>query len=340
MRVLFFTRLFYPHIGGVEEHVLKISQELINAGHQITIVTELLPQTKVFEKINNITIYRIPVPSDEKKKKFVIWKWLWQHKDIIKNTDIIHCHDVFFWYLPFRFFYINKPVFTTFHGYETKFPLAKKAIFIRKISELLSNGNICVGDFIKKWYKTKPTFITYGGTNTLVNEKIINRKNINKLRIAIIGRLEKDTGMQLYYDGLKDLNGNYALDIYGQGIFQKKLSKLGKIHGTISNVNEKIQNADVVLASSYLSILDTLALGRYCIAVYENKLKEDYLKMSPFRKYIFITDSAEEIKTIILSIKNDPWQYSTMLQAGSKWAQLQTWEKVSQTYVKLWSSKK
>jgi len=71
---------------------------------------------------------------------------------LIQEADIVHCHDVFFWYLPFRFLYPKKKVFTTFHGWEGIFPPKWQAKVIRNISEKLSFGNICVGDFIRKWY--------------------------------------------------------------------------------------------------------------------------------------------------------------------------------------------
>ena len=66
--------------------------------------------------------------------------------------------------LPFRFLCPTKKVYTTFHGYEGNSIPTKKAILMHKISEKLSNGNICIGDFLEKWYGTKATYISYGAT--------------------------------------------------------------------------------------------------------------------------------------------------------------------------------
>src|SRR3989344_7016059 len=164
MTILFFSRLFCPHIGGVEKHVYQISKELIKKGHKVIIVTEQLPIThmqlaKKHEIFEGIEIYRIEMPNWVLKnngigrwfKKFFIWWWLLKNISIIVNADIVHAHDVFYWYLPFRFLFPFKKIYTTFHGYETKFPPTIKARIVRKISERLSNGNICVGAFIKKW---------------------------------------------------------------------------------------------------------------------------------------------------------------------------------------------
>ncbi len=164
MKILFFTRLFFPHIGGVEKHVLEISKELIKRGHKVTVITEDLDGTSSKEKFDEIDVYRIPV-TQTWFKKFQIWYWLLKNFSLIKDADIIHCHDVFFWYLPFIF--LKKKVYTTFHGYETIYPPHRKAIQIRKLSELLSRGNICIGAFIEKWYGTKADVISYGGVHPI-----------------------------------------------------------------------------------------------------------------------------------------------------------------------------
>ena len=54
MTIVFLARLFYPHIGGVEKHVLEISRILIEKGHKVSIVTEKHDiKLKNFEIINN-----------------------------------------------------------------------------------------------------------------------------------------------------------------------------------------------------------------------------------------------------------------------------------------------
>ena len=173
VNILFFSRLFHPHIGGVEKHVLEVAKRLVAKGNKVVVITEELRTEDIpvylqskkkiprHEIVNSIEIYRVPVGKDNWFKKFRIWKCLWDNKKLIEESDIIHCHDVFFWYLPFRFLFFKKPVYTTFHGYES-YPLKSKFIVVHKISERLSRGNICIGDFIKKWYGTKPDYVTYG----------------------------------------------------------------------------------------------------------------------------------------------------------------------------------
>ena len=118
MKILFFSRLFYPHIGGVEKHVLEISRLLIKKGHKVCIITEKYENNlKSQEVIEGIDVYRIDIKN--KSKKLSVWSWLFKNVNLIKDADVVHCHDVFFWYLPFRFLFPFKKVYTTFHGYES-----------------------------------------------------------------------------------------------------------------------------------------------------------------------------------------------------------------------------
>ena len=158
MKILMMCRLYCPHVGGVEKHVQKISQSLSLRGHRITIVCEKHdPQLPDFEAKRGVEIYRI-WGSD----KWAIWKWWLQHLNLIKDADIIHIHDVFFWFLPFRLPFWHKKVYMTFHGWEGIYPVPWRNKLQHKIAEKLSRGNICVGSYLTKWYGTKPDFITYG----------------------------------------------------------------------------------------------------------------------------------------------------------------------------------
>lgn len=346
MTILFFTRYFYPHIGGVETHVLEIAKRLSQENNRVIIVTEELPDEDInLEKqptIKSLEIHRIPVGKDDRFKKFRIWKWLWRNTRLIKSVDIIHCHDVFFWYLPFRFLFFNKKVYTTFHGYETKFPVSKKAIFIRKVSEKLSNGNICAGQYIQKWYGTKSTYVTYGGTNKVQSSKFRVQNLRKKLKILFVGRLEKDNGMQIYLEALTRLQQmgiKYEFTVVGDGSLKKEAEKFGKVEGFLEDVEPFLQEADIVFASSYLSMLQSLIHKKLVVAVYDNPLKKDYLLDSPFARFVLTGNNGSDISgELVRTLKNNT-ELQKMCDEGFAWAQKQTWEKVVDIYLELWNKK-
>lgn len=157
MKILFLCRLYSPHVGGVEKHVQKIS-EALKKKHDIKIITEKHdPALKDFEIVEGLEVYRLP-PGD----KWQTWHWMSSHRDLLDWSDIIHVHDVYYWILPYRILHPIKKTFITFHGYEGNNPPGLKQLFWHKVGEWLSRGNICIGDFHKKWYHVTPDVVSYG----------------------------------------------------------------------------------------------------------------------------------------------------------------------------------
>lgn len=139
-----------------------------------------------------------------------------------------------------------------------------------------------------------------------------------KPKILFIGRLEKDLGLETYFKALDRLK--LKIDFAGDGSLRYEAKKYGKVLGFI-DIKKIIKNYDIIFASSYMSILQGLIFKKPVFSVYENPLKEDYLKMSPFKKYISINK---------IDINN---KYS---EEGYDWAKKQTWQKVTDLYLKLW----
>jgi len=142
------------------------------------------------------------------------------------------------------------------------------------------------------------------------------------IKCLFIGRLEKDLGLETYFQALDSLK--LKADFAGDGSLRNKCQKYGKVLG-FTDIKKIISNYDIIFTSSYLSILESLIHKKPVYSVYENSLKEDYLKMSPFSKYINIINNSGEISL--------DKKYS---QKGYEWAKKQTWEKVTDIYIKLW----
>ncbi len=337
MNVLFFSRLFHPDIGGVEKHVLEISKLLIKEGHKIVVVAEQNSlKLRLNERIEGIEIFRIPKLKNGKIKKFRIWKWLWTNRKLIRDADVIHCHDVFFWYLPFRFLFPFKKIFTTFHGYES-YPLKLKFILIHKISEKLSMGNICIGHFIKKWYGTKPTFVAYGGINKIQSKK---RKAKSENSAIFIGRLDEQTGILTYVEAvgiIKKKIPNFEFFVIGDGKFKEKIDGKVKISEPLSNASEYFAKYNFAFVSRYLSIMEAMAAKRLVFAVYDNPLKEDYLRMAPFSKYISISNSSSELVSKVSFYLDNLKEKEKKIEAAYNWVTRNTWEEMTNTYLKLWN---
>ncbi len=356
MTILFFARLFYPHIGGVEKHVYEVGKRLIAQGHKLILVTEGLDssnyQTDVLSakmkgELAKWEIYHLPVGSSPRLKKFTIWWWLLRHKNILSKTDLVHCHDVFFWYLPFRFLFPRKPVYTTFHGYEGNSLPSYRAKIMHKLAEKLSYGNICIGAFLAKWYGTKASLISYGGINLPSVNSITRLHNDHKtIKFLFIGRLEEEVGILEYLKALvilKEKGLKFNLIVLGDGsLLQEAKSFVAKNHlkavfkGFVQNVNSYLEKSDYILVSRYLGILEAMSYKKLVFALYNSPIKKDYLNLSPFNKFIVIEGNEEKLAEKAGYYLVNTKESELLISHAYNWVKTQTWDNLTDNYLRLW----
>lgn len=334
VRVVFLSRLFHPHIGGVEKHVEKLSIELVKKGYQVTVITTQYESSLDLDDTYK-GIHLLRIPRDQAKRKKSLWKWMESHKKEFKDADVVHVHDVFWWYLLLRFT-VKTPVYTTFHGWEGKFPPPLKSKVIRKISEKLSLGSICIGDYIKKWYWANPNIVLYGATD----QKPL--PSASKNRLLVLGRLSKDNDIPSVIRGIR-LIKTYLPDLrvtfLGDGELAWQAKEQGDVLGFKEDIEPYIKDTHWVIASSYLSIMDSLSAGRTVFSVYTNPLKEDYLKLHPVSQGIYTTSSSQELAQTFVKVYDQSQEHSQMVNRAQQWAREQTWEVIADHYIKLWNDK-
>lgn len=352
MKILFFSRYFYPHIGGVEKHVLEVSRELLKKGHEISVICETTEkEIEKEEEFKKIKVYRIFVGENEFFKKFTVWKWLLTHRSLISDADVIHAHDVFYWWMPFLLLQSKKKIYTTFHGYTgNTFPNWKEKI-LHRLAIKSSKKTMSIGSFYEKWYGEKSDLVLYGGVEKkLLRDSIASFQedkqvqHDRKLKLVFVGRLEEETGIMMYLKAakiIKEKHIPFKLEIAGDGSLRKICEKYIQenklnvfIHGFIENIESFLQHADIAFVSRYLSILEALALRKPIVAHYNNEVKKDYLKMTPFTKWITICNSEKDIANAVVKILEKPDKQQ--VEQSFKWVSKQSWENVAKNYVSLW----
>lgn len=334
MRILFIAKNYLPHLGGVEKHVEQIIKRLKKKKVKVNLVCEYSKNTKPYEVLDGLPVYRINYPHIQVFGLLSIWWWFWKNRELIKRAEIVHCHDVFIWYLPFRILYFKKSVFTTFHGWEGVFPIPFKNKFLKQLSAKLSWGNICVGKYIEKWYGLKANFITYGGTNVSNLKKSLIQK-----KIIYIGRLDEDTGIRIYLEAfrlIKQTNTQIKFEFLGDGEFKQEAKKIGKVYGFKKNPDRYLNKAKFVCTSGYLSILKAFSLKKLVFAVYNNPLKKDSIEMSPFKNYVLLSKNAKDLVQKISYFLTYPNKENKLTVKSFDFVISQTWDSLFQIYLKLW----
>lgn len=253
MKILFISRTTSPHVGGVERHIEKISELLTKSGHDIKTISE----------------DNIKYPHLKFLGLLYIWVWIFRNRNLITQSDIIHVHDVFIWYLPFKFFYKYKKFFVTIHGLEWATPLKKFSLLQKRMAVLLSNGSIGVGKFLEKYIGVKFNKIIYGGVSNI-------RKFDTKVRNSAlyVGRLEKDTGLLEFLRYLKS-HPNLKVDFVGDGTLRKQCEKYGKVYG-FCDPTPFYRKAETVVPSGYLTYLEAKSYRAKIMTFYSTQLKKEY----------------------------------------------------------------
>lgn len=328
------TRYFSPHFGGVEKHVELLSKELLKRGHSITLITEQYSLDLPLEEIiDGVRVVRIPYFALNSKR--LVWTWMCEHENLFADADLVHVHDVFWWYWPIHILLLFKPVFITFHGYEGSEPPTKKAIIQRKISEKISRGSICVGEFMKKWYYASPTRIMYGAS---LSSKYVGKKLDNNA--VFWGRLDIDTGINVYSEAVQKIP-NVSLFIFGDGPLSEEICRANTKNITLKkwtkNISLEIAKHRFAFVSRYLSILEAMQARKLVFAVYNNEIKKDYLMCHPMHDNMIIAGTASELVKKFNEIKKNPAKEKRMVDAAYAWAKEQTWEKLADQYEQLWA---
>ena len=351
MNLLFLTQLFYPHVGGVEKHVFEIAKKLknspellkkVNASEGIKIkilTTGFNKNLKDKEIINGIEIYRFYQPKIKYFGLVYTWFWIFKNINLIIQSDIVHIHDVFIWYLPFRFLFPRKKVYITFHGWEGKYPISWVSILQKKIANKFSYGSIAVGKYINKYYGIKANIITYGAVNVYGGSFKKEKENI----ILFVGRLDKNTLLPVFLKMLKNFSEFFIkfklkVEFCGDGELRKFCEKYGRVYGW-HNPENLFKKAKYVFGPGYLTTLEALSYRCLVFSVYKNPIQRDIFRTSPFKKYIFLTNDPIKITQKIEFYEKNPKMRKIIAERGFKWVKNQTWEALERKYLKLWENR-
>ena len=337
--ILFVTESFYPHTGGVEKHVLELSKKLIGDGNKVTVLTYKRNINDAdTEIVSGVSVYRLSKTNSKYSNYAGILYQIFS-KGILKGPyDIIHYHDYSVFnilnpILSLKHEIRNKKTYITFHGWEGIFPVPDFIKDKRKHAAEKSDGNICVGHFIEKWYDTKADIVTYGA----VEERELN--TIAEKTIFYAGRLEPDTGFPVLLEAFNEIvkhHPEYRFVLCGNGSLINIIKDNPNViyHGWVDDTSEYAAKAEVVFASGYLSMLEAFILKKKVLGYYNNDLKKDYFEMIPQCKDLMWTAGSKEE---IISTFNDMLADHIKANAAYNFARKHLWSSLKQDYYRLWN---
>jgi len=357
MKILQVCPRYYPHIGGVEEHVRNISERLAE-NHEVT-VTTTDPSGKLLEDeiVNGVDVRRFKswAPSEAYYFSAELKKYLMNNSN---GFDVVHAHS----YHAFPSLYaaqakgVNKMVFTPhYHGTGHNFYRNALHVFYRSLGKKIfqkADRIVCVSNYERDLITRKRFEVDERKIVVIPNgidlEEFRDLKKLSKrLRkhyrtILYVGRLEKYKGIHHLIRVLPKLDNDIVLEIVGKGPYKKSLvkltSKLGIEHRVrfFQNLprNELLQKyaeADLfVLLSKYeaygICVAEALSCGTPCIVADTSALGEWIDNKNCFG--ISNPINLEELVNLVNNVKG----------RSVKGLKLPDWDEITEKLVKLYES--
>ena len=168
------------------------------------------------------------------------------------------------------------------------------------------------------------------------------KRSKTKYDAVFSSRLDEQTGILTYLQAVKFLQKKgfpFRLIVLGDGKYRKKAQRIAESVGFVQDPSLFFKQARFAFVSRYLAILEAFACKKLVFAVYDNPLKEDYLKMSPFAEWIIVEKSSKKLAEKVYYYMRHPERAEKMVEKAYKWAKGQTWNKMVNLYLRLWRMK-
>jgi len=230
MKILFVSDVYYPHIGGVSEHIYHLANEFEKMGHKAAVLTanikgDLKPDEKRVIRMGK----SIVVPMNQSNARITGWVDLSELSRIVNRYDVVHIHGTIAPTLPFFSLKVSEKtnIFTFHPTFESSnlFKIFKNYLkhYFGKI-----DGKIAVSktarDSIKKYFPSDYRIIPNGiDRNRFKPFKEIK----NPYEILFVGRIEPRKGLQFLIDALPEIKRKYPrakLTVAGGGYKNMKIN--------------------------------------------------------------------------------------------------------------------
>jgi len=277
MKILQVNKFYYPWIGGVEDHVKTLTEQLAKQ-HEVTVLTiktslkkprdnpkgyKLVEARNLCHLFNRDKIFSMPLSFDFIRK----------FRKLHHRHDIIHIHLPNPWaVITVLLFSKAHNIIVTYHSdiKKQRFflffykPLLKKFLTTRVSRIITTSDRLKIHSSILKKFKKKTTVIPLGiDFSTLTENKMFYQKLTAKYKdetvILFVGRLVYYKGCSYLINAFKPLSDKAILIIVGEGNMKKKMVSLTNKLG-ISNRVQFISSLPKDWLNAYYKLADIFVL--------------------------------------------------------------------------------
>lgn len=358
MKLAIISEFYYPHLGGITEHVHNLAKAATKKGYDVTVVTSNINDNDM-PADNNYKIKRFGKSSlmfangsfFRFNSKLNLGKQLNKYFDDQK-FDVINIHQPIYPWLSFLALkHANCYVIGTFHTYFTGsnfIAFALKGLFkkiFRKIDGSITVSTACA-DSLKKYVNFDHKVIPNGVDLNFFNPDAakIAKFDDGVKNLFFIGRFDPRTGLCSIikmFPKIKKSYKNVRLIIAGTGPLDSYYRLLAKKYGATDDVHfigpirderpNYYKTASVVLvpeliASFSITLLEAMACGRpivtFNIPGHDEFMTKNDGHMVDYKDY-------KAFEIAILDLLNNEDKAEKFGANAFKTAQNYSWEKVS-----------
>ncbi len=221
MKVVLVTEFYYPHTGGITEHVHHLGRALVRAGHQVTVLTSHVaeaPRRADREDDEGLLIARVgtgvSLESNGSQSRITVGANLeGKVRDVIAGADLVHVHSPLFPMLPYVALKLARrldlPTVGTFH---TNFSNNKAWRFFRGLITSYAKSLDCciaVSESARRSvseYVDKPFVLIPNGVDISAWAAGVARPELaDKRNIVFLGRLDPRNDVEVLIHSFVDL---------------------------------------------------------------------------------------------------------------------------------------
>ncbi len=231
LRIALVTDVYYPHVGGIQEHIYHLGLELKKRGNAVKIITGSAGNNKAPDEIEVIRIGRVvQYPANKSFSKMTVGIGIAGRLRRVfddEHFDVVHVHGALSPFLPLYSHLLSRC--TSVHTFHAQFEKSTPYFIFKKLLRRCMrkiDGKIAVSraarDSISRYLEGEYTIIPNGiDTNRFNprNKKLTVLQGRSPL-ILYVGRFEPRKGLKylfLAFNKIIRMQPNAGLVVVGEG---------------------------------------------------------------------------------------------------------------------------
>ena len=347
MRILFVSDFYYPHIGGVTEHIYHLANEFENMGHEVSILTadiegDLKPDERRVIRLGKSMV----IPMNQSNARITGWINLSRLSNVINDYDVIHIHGIIAPTLPLLSLKVSRKTnIFTFH------PTFKSSNLYQIFKKYLNNyfekihGKIAVSvtarDSILKYFPGVYRIIPNGVDPDRFKK---SGKQKNPFEILFVGRIEPRKGLQFLIDALPIIKKEFPeakLIVAGGGYKEMKMNIPPEVKDSIeflgfvepSVLPDIFSRASIFVSPAIcgesFGIVLLEAMGTETPVIASNISGYRCVVSDKENGLLVCPENSKDIADKVITLLKDKNLYKTLVEGGLKTVQKYSWDKVA-----------